>query len=366
MKTNEADTPWDPKPEDQKVEGSSKRLKEGVDQLERDTLRFLELIPDIKMANIKIATNVAFPLAEEASERALTQGDFELENAKGLLEKLGVPKEYLQSRQQSGLPAQEKGEGMDEHLRADGETSFQKIVCRYLGAHAKVSAKTEIDTGLGALELAIKGAEGGFDALEPSLVNPCDEEEVKSMRKAVADDSRMKEIRRAVLIPKFGTKFKERNPNIPLKELKSDSKRFLRHLPTKSYPLFGIPVIKAVIGAADNDVVHQGAEVVIELLEKEKHLFYDDKGDPLDMKTTVDERIQDCEDCSVVQEIKRKLPPNEKHLLDIPTELEHEVLLFADRRHRGFAEAYRRVKSWADFPDCKRKVVLQFARNNPC
>ena len=95
MKTNEADTPWDPKPDDHKVSG--KLLKEGVDQLERDTLRFLELIPDIKMANIKIATSVAFPLAQEASERALTQGDFEPENAIGLLEKLGVPKEYLQS-----------------------------------------------------------------------------------------------------------------------------------------------------------------------------------------------------------------------------------------------------------------------------
>ena len=95
MKTNEADSPWDPKREDQKVDGSAKLYKDGIDQLDRDILRFLELNPDIKMADIKIATNVAFPLAHESSERALTEVDFDPENGKVLLEKLGVPKEYL-------------------------------------------------------------------------------------------------------------------------------------------------------------------------------------------------------------------------------------------------------------------------------
>ena len=59
MKTNEDNIPWDPKPEDQRVDG--RNLKAGVDQLERDTLRFLELIPDVKMADVRITTNVAFP-----------------------------------------------------------------------------------------------------------------------------------------------------------------------------------------------------------------------------------------------------------------------------------------------------------------
>ena len=354
MKTNEADTPWDPKPEDQKVEGSRKRFKEGVDQLDRDALRFLELTPDIKMANVKIATNVAFPLAHESSERALTKGDFEPQNAKVLLEKLGVPKEYLQSRLSGGSPAQKKGEAMDE-------ATYKKMVCRYLGAHAKVKAKTGIDTGLGMLQLAIKGLDRGYEALEPDPTpHSGEEEDVKNMRKAVAEDPRMKEIKRAVLIPKFGNKFQKDNPNIPLKELKSDNKRFLRHLPSRSYPLFGFPVLRAVIGAADNDVVHQGAEAIGELLEKEKYLLFDDKGNPLDLKITVDECIRDCQDCSHVREIKRKIPLNEEYLLEIPEELELEVLLFADRGHRGFAEAYRRLKSWANFPNFKRKVILKF------
>ena len=41
VKTNEDDSPWDPKPGDHKVDGSPKLYKDAVDQLERDTLRFL-------------------------------------------------------------------------------------------------------------------------------------------------------------------------------------------------------------------------------------------------------------------------------------------------------------------------------------
>ena len=71
VKTNESDTPWDPKPEsDQKVEGSSSRklYSDALDQLDRDVLRFLELVPDIQMATVKIATNGPLDLVEERDE----------------------------------------------------------------------------------------------------------------------------------------------------------------------------------------------------------------------------------------------------------------------------------------------------------
>merc|ERR1719264_579356 len=61
-------------------------------------------------------------------------------------------------------------------------------------------------------------------------------------------------------------------------------------------------------------------------------------------------------DCSDVQKIRDKVLYASGRLLQIPLELEHEVLLFADRRHHGFAEAYKRVESWADFPDFKSKI----------
>ena len=342
VKTNEADTPWDPKPEDQQIDG--RLFKDGVDQLERDVLRFLELTPDIPMSDVRIATNVAFPLASQPSGRALTKDDFLSKNAPLLLGKLGVSKEYLQFPQSS----------VKDTTTGDEET-FKRIICRYLGSHAKVQGKVSMDQGVKALELAIRGTEGGFEAQSsnPTLI---EEEQVGDIRKVVAKDARMKEIRNAVLVPKFGKKFQLQNVNIPLKDLKADKERFLKQTSTKSYPLFGSSVIKAVLIVADEEVAHQGAKAIIELLNKEKYVFFDENGIPLDHKTTVDEHVQGCEECSDVKKIRNKLPDASGHLLQIPKEMEDEVLHFADRMHQGFAAAFKRVKTWADFPDLKRKV----------
>ena len=125
---------------------------------------------------------------------------------------------------------------------------------------------------------------------------------------------------------------------------------------TKSYPLFGSSVIQAVLRAADEDAAHQGAQAIIDMLNKEKYVFFDENGIQLDQKTTVDEHVQGCRDCSDVQKIRDKTPPSAGYQLQIPKEMEHEVLLFADRRHQGFAEAYKRVKTWTNFPDFKQKV----------
>ena len=367
MKTNESDTPWDPKPElDQKDDG--KLHKAGLDQLDRDVLRFLELVPDIQMAKVTIATNVAFPLAPKPSDRALTKDDFLADNARVLLEKLGVPKEYLQGSRDPPSPTSED------------EETYKRIICRYLGAHAQVPAKISLEKGLEALNLAVKGREGGLRA-EASASILCDVNTVENMRKAVAGDARMKEIRNAVLVPKFGKNFQKQNINIPLKDLKHDKERFLKQTSSKSYPLFGSSVIKAVLRAADEEVAHQGAQPIIDMLNKERYVFFDENGIPLDQETAVDDHVQGCTDCSEVQKIKDKVPlpvletslQNHEEFeleeqrpigisLQIPEAMELEVLYYADKRHQGFAEAYNRVKSWADFPDIKRKVHLTFVR----
>ena len=144
---------------------------------------------------------------------------------------------------------------------------------------------------------------------------------------------------------------------ILLIDLKLDRERFLKQTSTKSYPLFGKTVIKAVLRAADKESAHQGAEVITELVDKEKYLFYDENGIPLDQKSTLDEYVLGCRDCFDVREIKNKLPTHEGHLFQIPEALENEVLRYADKLHQGFAEAYSRIKTWADFPDFRRKVL---------
>ena len=342
VKTNEDQIPWDPKPEDQKVDSAN--FKTGLEQLQRDALRFLELVPDIKMGDVRIAANVAFPLAQESTERALTKDDFEAGNAKKLLMKIGVPDKFLAQEQR-----------LSEKPTTEAEEAFQRIVCRYLGVHSKVQTKVPIDEGLLQLELAVKGTESGFAADFSSPEKP----ETETLRTAVTRDSLMKEIKRAVLIPKFGKKFSKDNPNIPIQNLKSDKKRFLQEKSTKDFPLFGAQVIRSVISAADNDVAHQGAQVIVDVLQKEKYVFYNEAGVPLDLRAMVEEHTQSCVDCSEVRDIKNRLPPSPGgKLVHIPEELEKEVLLFADKRHEGFAEAYRRVKSWADFPNFRTKVTF--------
>ena len=71
----------------------------------------------------------------------------------------------------------------------------------------------------------------------------------------------------------------------------------------------------------------------------------------------MNEHVLGCRDCFDVCEIKNKLPTHEGHLLQIPEAVEDEVLLYADKLHQGFAEAYSRIKTWADFPDFRRKVL---------
>ena len=339
VKSNEDDTPWDPKPEDQRVDADNFKL--GLDQLERDVLRFCEMLPDVRMADVTITTNIAFPLAPRSAEReALTKEDFLPENAQNLLRRLGVSMELL-----GGYPT------------SDNKDAYKRIICRYLGAHAKVPAKISMNRGLEVLELAMKGTDSSFQVhvSDPTFT---DQGEIEKMKKAVTRDAWMKEIRNAVLTPKFGKKFQEQNKGIPLKDLKHDKDRFLKQSSTKSFPLFGLPVINAVLKAADEQTAHQGSQPILDLLKKEKYVFYDQTGAPLDKGALVDEHIRECTDCFEVQVIKDKVPPcPSKFLLQIPEEIEHDALLYADKRHRGFADAFKRLQTWADFPDMERKVT---------
>ena len=344
MKTKEANIPWDPKPEDQKVDG--KLFKDGFDQLERDVLRFLELTPDIPMSKTRITTNLAFPLASERSERVLTKEDLLSENASLLLEKLGVSKEYLENS---------KGPMID--LTFADEKTFERIICRYLGAHSKVKGKVSMDQGLKALDLAIRGTEGSFQAqaTNPNLLEADHHEDIK---KIVACDARMKEIKSAVLIPKFGKTFQAANLNIPVNDLKVDKEQFLKQTSSGKTPLFGFSVIKALLRAADERTAHQGPQDIIDFLNKEKFAFHDKNGVVLDQTAMVVDHVNECVDCLEVMKIRGKLTSltGSGRLLQIPKAMETEVLHFADKRHQGYAVAYKRLKTWANFPDFKIKV----------
>ena len=97
--------------------------------------------------------------------------------------------------------------------------------------------KVSMDQGTKALDLAVTGTECGYEA---QSANPTVQEvEHVGDTKAVGRDARMREIQKAVLVPKLGKKFQLKNFNIPLNDLKADREQFLKQVSSKSYPLFG-------------------------------------------------------------------------------------------------------------------------------
>ena len=217
--------------------------------------------------------------------------------------------------------------------------------------------KIPLDRGVKALELAVKGTKSGFQA-QSSIPEIPEAGEAMPVRKAIAEDALMKDIRSAVAFQaQHGNKSHFKNPKIPLKDLKVDKERFLKQTSTKTYPLFGYSVITAVLRAVDEEIAHQGAQAILDFLNRQNYVFYDKDGSALDHNTEVTMYVQKCLDCSEVLKIKSKLPPSSGRLLQIPKAMETQLLLFADRRHQGYAAAYKRVKTWVDFPDFKRKVT---------
>ena len=181
---------------------------------------------------------------------------------------------------------------------------------------------------------------------------------MEDIRKLVAGDAWMKEIKRAVLIPKFGKTFQATNVNIPLKDLKVERERFLKQTSSGKTALFGFPVINALLRAADEKTAHQGPQNILDFLKKEKYIFHEKDGCTLDQTKIVADYANGCVDCLEVKKIREKVPSaaGSGRLLQIPEAMVTEVLHFADKRHKGYAVAYKRLKTWANFRDFKRKV----------
>ena len=67
-----------------------KNCREGREQLVRDIIRFMEMVPDVKMRHVKIHYNLAFPLAVSRKEGVLTKDHFEEDHQADLLKALGI------------------------------------------------------------------------------------------------------------------------------------------------------------------------------------------------------------------------------------------------------------------------------------
>ena len=186
MKTNETKIPWDPRPEDQKVDG--KNFRDGKNQILRDALRFFELFPDIKATDVKCNFAVAFPLASKSDEKeVLTKEDFDEEHQDTLLSKLGI------------FFPHDDGAHPQPHM----EETYVKLVARYLGQHSHLPSKKASEAlvkGLEILKTAVQGADSVFGYALAAKDIEIKEEESRNndVKKAIANDKFMVKIRHVV------------------------------------------------------------------------------------------------------------------------------------------------------------------------
>ena len=309
-----------------------------MDQLERDAMRVMEILPDVNMADVKISLKVAFPMAEQGEDsNVLTSEMFREENQKKLLTALGVL-----------VPTS------SEQPTAEMVDTFNKVVSRYIGVHSQVESKTSsscFDKGFSSLRLATKGTETSIQSQIENKKEQEDEHEQEDedgdVRKAISSDSLMRKIRSAKENRGFGEKFQKENPGIQLKDIMADKDKFLVHSPSGKIAVIGKSLQSKVIRIVDDQVCHQGPDETIAALKKGKYIFLSEAGETLNPIEAIADH--NCADCKEVEEIKEAVPVTQSGLYKIPQEHLQRVLKYADQKHKGFGEAFRRIKSWCDF-----------------
>ena len=342
MKRNETQKPWEPNQADQQVD--ARLYKEGLEQLCRDALRFMELLPDVMMTNVKIHLKLAFPLSENPTcEDVLSKEDFENENKDKLLKYLGIhPRHKI-------IPP-----------TATMEETFRRIVCRYIGPHSQVRSKTASESykaSFEALQLATKGTETYVDAGVSNILLKTEDGPEQSVAQAVSNDSFMQKVRKAKIYQSFGENFQKHYPKICLKGLDTHKDRFLVLTNSRNYPLFGQKVIATVLHTLDESISHQGKENLIEILDKQKYVLFDENGNLLEITKTVNKHVKDCADCIEVRLLKDILDKKKKSYMKIPEETVARLLTYADKRHQGYAKAFTRIKTWCKFQGIKSQVI---------
>ena len=341
VKTNERKKPWDPKPEDQKVDG--KNYRDGKDQLLRDALRFFELFPDIKTTDVRCHFSVAFPLASNSDEKeVLTKKDFEEEHQDKLLSKLGIV-----------LP--DDGE---TDPQAHMKENYVRLVARYLGQHSHLPSKKASEAwvkGLETLKVAVQCADSVFRFAANNMKTVTEEEDSRNSdaKKAILSDKFMADLKQAKANPKYLRSFQKQNDKIPFAELKIDKQtKLLVHSETKSYPLFGKAVTDSVLRALDEAGAHQGPSTLGEKLTKEKYAFHNEHAEEIDHVNVVNEHCKNCSQCKEVKAIRDLLPGSSNDLLlQIPEEHVQRAIAYGDLKHQGYTECSKRLKSWCTFED---------------
>ena len=340
VKTEADGIPWEYNTESSGVKSTGAQT--AVHQLQRDLLRIMELIPDVRLLDVvDINLRVAFPLAQRSHDFSdLTKADLMPGKEVSLLEKLGitVPKHSF--------------EPPDYVSKA-----FKTLATRYLAEHSTVPCKNSGETfayGVSTLEMDIRTTESVIKSQLSEIPEVPDISE-RNEGDMIRQDELMKNIKEAIEHKNYRKKFQKENPKINLESLKVKSTKsppFLINTQSGKHPIYGSKLIMEIIDIFDRKCNHQGAKAILEELEKKNFEAFNEKGTPFILEDEVKNHIQNCEDCKEIKIWKT----TSEGLTQIRTEDLPQVLKYADKFHKGFVLAYNRLKTWCDFPNFKAKV----------
>ena len=335
----EADVfPWDYNTESPGVKSTGAQT--AVHQLQRDLVRIMELIPDVRLLDVvDINLRVAFPLAQRSHDFSdLTKADLMPGKEVSLLEKLGIT-----------VP-EHSFETPDYVSKA-----FKTLATRYLAEHSTVPCKNSGETfayGVSTLEMDIRTTESVLKSQLSEVPEVPDIYE-RNEGDMIRQDELMKNIKEAIENKNYRKKFQKENPKINLESLKVKSTKsppFLINSQSGKHPIYGRKLVIDIIDIFDKKCNHQGKKPILE--EMKNFEAFNEKGNPFILEDEVKNHIQNCEDCKEINIWKT----TSKGLTQIRTEDLPQVLKYADKFHKGFALAYNRLKTWCDFPNFKAKV----------
>ena len=138
-----------------------------------------------------------------------------------------------------------------------------------------------------------------------------------------------------------------------LKPEKVSSKHLLVNDQAK-HPIYGKILLNNIIKQVDHIVSHQGTKHIINYFEGEKMDAFDKNGDDINIQMAIENHVQNCEDCIDVKLFKTE-NQEDGYLTHIKNEDIPPLLVYSDKYHLGFQEAYKRI-NWCDFPQIKMKV----------
>ena len=315
-----------------------KSLTKAKDQLDRDILRFMELLPDLKLCGlVQIQVFAAFPLfnEEKCTDKSgygiLTRCDFQ--SPERLMEKLDLV-------------------GVTKKIPLKIKNIYLKIVGRYIGLHSTIPLKNNAEA-FNVEEKRLKRGHRKFDsAFQHSFMERIEEVSGDDgLRKKMSESKVCRDILSAIDKKKYRVgKFKEKY-NFPLfddtdaiQEAPKEAIYPFRRAKSKNPVIIGKDNIKILLQYHDSKIGHQGLSAIIEKIKSnkieifdsntvEKNIFFS-KMLESDLEESLSYHL-DCEQCLEVAILKERGDFDGFQVSLTKDEDIQKAIQYGDRLHRG-------------------------------